>query len=149
MIYWSVWNEVASEAARAKRKFWFSSVSLRRRKISHMKGALPVSRGRCECSVVQSCLTLCNSDCRPSEISQARILEWVAVSFTRGSSSLRDQTRVSCIFYLGRWILYHWATWEALAKGRISLLSDIGNLRPRNLFKQNSLFHILPQAQTV
>ena len=40
-------------------------------------------------------------------ISQARILKWVAISFSRGSSWLRDQTHVSCI---GRWILYHWAT---------------------------------------
>ena len=37
-------------------------------------------------------------------ISQARILEWVAISFSRGSSRPRDQTRVSCI---GRLILYH------------------------------------------
>ena len=43
-------------------------------------------------------------------ISQARILEWVAISFSRVSSWPRDQTCVSCI---GRWILYHWATWEA------------------------------------
>ena len=28
----------------------------------------------------------------------------------RGVSQLRDQTHVSCI---GRWIFYHWATWEA------------------------------------
>ena len=43
-------------------------------------------------------------------ISQARILEWVAISFPRGSLQPRDQTRVSCI---GRRILYHWATREA------------------------------------
>jgi len=28
---------------------------------------------------------------------QARILEWVAISFSRGSSQLRDQIQVSCI----------------------------------------------------
>ena len=50
-------------------------------------------------------------------ISQARILEWVAVSFSRGSSWPRDQTLI------GRQVLYHWVTWEAqktavqLAKG--------------------------------
>ena len=44
-------------------------------------------------------------------ILQARILEWVIVSFSRGSSWPRDWTRVSCIFCTGRWILYHWATW--------------------------------------
>ena len=30
-------------------------------------------------------------------IFQARVLEWVAFSFSRESSQLRDQTRVSCI----------------------------------------------------
>ena len=30
-------------------------------------------------------------------ILQARILEWVAIPFSRGSSQLRDQTWVSCI----------------------------------------------------
>ena len=43
-------------------------------------------------------------------ISQARILEWVAISFFRGSSPSRDGTLVSCI---GRQVLYHWATREA------------------------------------
>ena len=44
-------------------------------------------------------------------IPQARILEWVATSFSRGYSPLRDQTCVSCI---GRQILYHWTTRETL-----------------------------------
>ena len=48
-------------------------------------------------------------DCSPSgssvhRISQARILEWVAISFSRGSSQPKDLTQVSCI---GRQILYH------------------------------------------
>ena len=40
-------------------------------------------------------------------ILQATILEWVAISFSRGSFWPRDGTHVSCI---GRWVLYHWAT---------------------------------------
>ena len=44
-------------------------------------------------------------------IFQARILEWVVISSSRGSPGPRDLTLNSCI---GRWILYHWATWEAL-----------------------------------
>ena len=43
-------------------------------------------------------------------ILQARILKWVAISFSRGSSRPRDWTWVSCS---GRRILYCWATWEA------------------------------------
>ena len=43
-------------------------------------------------------------------ISQARILERIAISFSRRSSPPRDQTYISCT---GRPILYHWATREA------------------------------------
>ena len=54
-------------------------------------------------------------DCSPPGYSvhgilQARILEWVAISFSRGSFQPRDWTCVSCT---GRCILYHWATGEA------------------------------------
>ena len=53
-------------------------------------------------------------DCSPPAssvhgISQTRILAWVPISFSRGSSRPRDRTCVSCI---GRWILYHWTTWD-------------------------------------
>ena len=53
------------------------------------------------CSIAQLCLTLCHPmDCSPpgfsvDGISQARILEWVATSYSRGSSWPRQQTRVS------------------------------------------------------
>ena len=43
-------------------------------------------------------------------ILQARILEWIAISSSRGSSWPRDRTLVSCI---GRHIFYLWATREA------------------------------------
>ena len=41
-------------------------------------------------------------------IFQARIVEWVAISYSRGSSQHRGGTHVSCISCIGRWILYHW-----------------------------------------
>ena len=56
-----------------------------------------------ESEVAQSCLTLCDPmDCSlPGSslhgILQVRVLEWVAISFSRGSSQPRDQTQVSCI----------------------------------------------------
>ena len=46
-------------------------------------------------------------------ILQAKILEWVAISSSRGSSWPRDQTHVSCVSCIGRWILYPWVTGEA------------------------------------
>ena len=69
------------------------------------------------CLVTKLCPTLCDPiDCSPPgssvhTILQARILEWVAISFSRGSSWPRGQTWVSCI---ARQILYYWANWEAL-----------------------------------
>ena len=48
--------------------------------------------------VAQSCLTLCDPmDHAVHGILQARILEWVAFPFSRGSSQARDQTQVSPI----------------------------------------------------
>ena len=62
---------------------------------------------------LQSCLTLWDPmDCSPPdssvhEILQVRILEWVAMPSSRGSSQPRYRpcNYVSCI---GRWVLYHW-----------------------------------------
>jgi len=62
-------------------------------------------------------------------ISQAIIREWVAISFSRGSSQPRDRTRVSCI---SRRIFYHWATREALIYTSIYMLT------------KNSKFILLP-----
>jgi len=65
---------------------------------------------------LQSSLTLCNPvDCSPPGSSvhgilQARILEWVAISFSRASSWPRVQTRVS--HTAGRFFTF-WATREA------------------------------------
>ena len=55
------------------------------------------------CRLAKSCLTLCDpmdhspSGCSVHGILQARLLEWVAISSSRGSSPARDRTQVSCI----------------------------------------------------
>ena len=55
-----------------------------------------------ESEEAQSCLTLFDPmDCSLLDFSthgslQARILEWIAISFSRGVSQPRDQTRISC-----------------------------------------------------
>ena len=63
---------------------------------------------------------LCPTLCYPTDFSlpgssvhgilQARILEWFAMSSSRGFSRLRNWTCVSYISCAGRWVLYHWAT---------------------------------------
>ena len=75
----------------------------------------------CVCVLVaQSCPTLCNpmDHCPPGSsvhgILHARILEWIAIPFSRVSSRPKDQTCVSCISCIGRQILYHCATWKSL-----------------------------------
>ena len=71
----------------------------------------------CVCSVTQSYLTLWNlKDCNPPGssvhgISQARILERVAISYSEGS--FRGWTQISYIPCIGWQILCHCTTWEA------------------------------------
>ena len=80
-----------------------------------------------------SCLWLCDPvDYSPQGSSvhgifQVRILEQVAISFSRDSSLPRDWTQVSCFSCIGRWILYHCITWELLLL--LLLLSCISHVR--------------------
>ena len=80
------------------------------------------------------CPTLCDPmDCSPPGCSvhgilQARILEWVAVPFSRGSSQSRDWTHVSCgscigratrevpLWWLGYFIWKQWRDFEDIIK---------------------------------
>ena len=81
-------------------------------------------------SVAQACLTLCNpTDCNlPASsthgIFQVRTLEWVSISFSRGSSWPRDRTQVPCIE--GR-LLTIWATREAQECSNYSAIALISH----------------------
>ena len=103
--------------ARLVGMYWFShygkqdgSSSKNSKQIHHVFGV---------CSVTQSCPALCNPmDYSPPGSSvhgvfQERLLEWVAISFSGGSSRPRDRTCISCTSLIGRQILYHCTTWEA------------------------------------
>ena len=76
-----------------------------------------VCKVKSESEMAQSCPTLCDPmdcslpSCSVHVIFQARAPEWVAISFSRGSSWPRDRTWVSCI--AGRCFTL-WATREAL-----------------------------------
>ena len=62
-------------------------------------------RGLCHAQLLQLCLTLCSPmDCSLPDSSvhgilEKRMLEWVAISFSRGSSQPRDQTHISCLLH--------------------------------------------------
>ena len=97
--------------ASVREMLWFSCVHESRKPTFHGKAVLPISGGRKArlslevkwSEVAQLCPTLCNPmDCSLPYSSihgvfQARVLEWVAISFSRGSSQPRDQTWVSRI----------------------------------------------------
>ena len=100
--------------------------------------------------ITQLCLTLCNPmDCTVHGILQARILEWVAVPFSRGSSQPRDQTQVSQIgggFFIPT---EPSGKPENTGVGNLSLLqgifptqeSNLGLFHCRRILYQHSLFH--------
>ena len=78
-----------------------------------------VESGVCVSVCAQSCPTLCDPmDCSPSGSSvhgvfQETILEWVAISSSRGSSRPKDWTCISLASCIGGRILYHRDTCEA------------------------------------
>ena len=88
---------------------------------------LQVDSGHCVSSCYCCCCCLVTKlylthgdpmDCRPPGcsvhgISQARMLEWIAISFSKGFSRCGDWTQVS---YIGRWIHYQRATWTTLCQ---------------------------------
>ena len=70
-------------------------------------------------------------DCSPPGSSvhgifQTRILEWVAIPSSRGSSWLRDQTQVSCI--------YCWVTWEAPCESKQEAIIEASADGPCSIF---------------
>ena len=70
-----------------------------------------VEKCKVKVKVAQLCPTLCDPmDYTGHVILQARILEWLAFPFSRGSSQLRNQTQISCI--VGGFFT-SWATREA------------------------------------
>ena len=102
----------------------------------------------CVSSVAQSCLPLCDPmDFSPPASSVlgilwARILEWVAMPSSRGSSPPRDHTCVSCVSWIGRWILHHCTTWEGPPFTTTSQFS----LWPKQIYKVTlqGIYYISP-----
>ena len=119
-------SETAPASAPSKERFWRMDYSSQNKNQiwPPLKGplglwvglALPSSSPKVKVLVTQSCLTFCNPvDCSPPGSSvhgilQARIREWVAMPFCRGSSPPRDRTRVA--HTAGRFLPV-WATREA------------------------------------
>ena len=97
-----------------------------------------IYKSECVCAQsLQLCLTLCDPmGFNPPGFSvhgilQARILAWVAIPSSRGSSQPRGQTRVSCISCIAGGFFTHRVTWEAHKGEWNSSCSVVSNsLRP-------------------
>ena len=94
-------NNLVCEIAEEETMKMVMRESMFQREDSHVKGL----REKTE----SESLSVVSDSCNPMEypvhgILQARVLEWVAISFSRGSSQTRDQTQVSCT---SRQALYH------------------------------------------
>ena len=92
--------------------------------------------------VAHLCPTLYDPmDCSPPGpsvhgISQARILEWVAISSSKGASQPRDRTHISCI--AGRFFI-NWAIREAIFKVSVYILERFEIWEERKKFWHNIL----------
>ena len=79
-------------------------------------------------------------------ISLVTILEWVSISFSRGSSQPRDWTHIFC---LGRQILYHWAArettyWYSWLSNIYYIHSDIWFLYTNICDRKSNIIFLFP-----
>ena len=87
---------------------------------------------------VLSRVRLCHSmDCSPPGsfvhgISQARILEWIAISSSGGSSQSRDWTHVFCVSCIAGRFFTLWAIWETFQE-----IEEMANIETTTLDCQN------------
>ena len=111
-----------------------------KRKVYSTTG-LPQETSVCVCSVTQLCLILCKpTDCSSLSSSvcgilQATILEWVAISYSKGSSQPRDPTCISCISWIGRRIFFFTTKLLGCPSGNKKNLKQ-PNLPPKGLNKR-------------
>ena len=90
--------------------------------------------------VTQLCLTLCNPvdyslpDSSVHRILQTRILEWVAIPFSKGSSHPKDQTQISCIAGQILDSLSHQGSPCSASNSSINPISSIFKIHPESSY---------------
>ena len=108
-------------------------------KLGHLQASILKRKGKVKDT--QSCLTLCDPmDYTVHGILQARILEWVAYPFSRGSSQLRNRTGVSCIE--GRFFT-NWAVREVLIYSEVVKFANkcLSELPPTQMWLRRSRWY--------
>ena len=97
-LRWDVWG-----TSRKEFKYWVCLIGALRLKTTWVENRSTCIHAKLLCNIM---------DCSPPGSSvrgilQARILEWVAIPFSRRSSWPRDPTSISYAFCIGRRVLYH------------------------------------------
>ena len=106
-------------------------------------GHLPLCGSSSVCGCAQSHPTLCDPiDYSPPDssvhgISQARILEQIAISYSSGSSRPSHPTPIPWVSSLADRFFYHWATWEAPVP---PVLGSLTSYLPLSTFPVSPLF---------
>ena len=102
----------------------------------------------CVCVLSHVGLFVTPMDCSPPDFSvhrifQRRILEWIAISYSRCSSQSRDRTWVSWVSWIDRQILYHCTTFRAkdrYRRGNLAWLTKV--LQSRAYIQWTLIFRI-------
>ena len=126
-IAMSAFSKVGDNRGRGQSSMWFQEVD------ASEGGKWDICVCVCVCVCAQLCLTLCDPmDCSPQVSSvhgilQARMLEWIAFSFSRGSSRPKDQTWVFCVSFTGHWQvgslpLHHWEAHLGMGRSGAKLI---------------------------
>ena len=60
---------------------------------------------------------------------------------SRGSTGPRDRAHISCVSCVSKWILYHWATWEAPSHRHTSLNKAVPvKIMSEKIWKKDHLY---------
>ena len=99
----------------APKSLWMLTAGMKLKDVCSLEGKLWQT---CVCACMLSCSVMSDfmhwtPGSSDPGVFQIRTLEWVVISYPRGSSGPSVQTHICCISCIGRWILYHRATWEA------------------------------------
>ena len=128
LSWWLSWQRICLQCGRPGFDPWVGKILWRRERLPLQYSGLEnfmhcLVHGVTELDMTEWLLLLCMTLLRMHVLQPARLLcpwdlpgknlEWVAISFSRGSSWPRDQTHFSCGSWIGRQIFTTWATWEA------------------------------------
>ena len=140
--FWSILNDILEAKGNH-----FADILARSAALKGTSSSQNSVTGQRKLVVTQSCLTLFNPmgwsppGSLVHGILQTRILEWVSVSFSRGSSQPRNWTQVSCV---AGGVFTIWATGEALFPQMITEKLTRGTSQAWSLVRELS-FH-MPQS---